>query len=281
MGTGTDRNLVDRPSSVEGFNFVEALTWDEVALRIGNGAFAILPIGAGAKEHGVHLPMNTDRIQAKRLAARLADSIDALIWPTVTYGYYPAFSEYAGSSGLSAPLFEALIEEVATLITGFRCHAFFVPNTRVSTMLPVDRALTRLAPDNVLHLRVYGGQRYRRAVEQLAEQSHDGHADELETSLMLALAPGLASMPRVEASPEVKFEVSGRLTPTDCSSPNYSRSGSYGDPTLATRAKGEVLFAAIVDDIVEQVTASLAERPAKTNELETGPGELKQQGSSR
>ena len=79
-------------------HLIEQLTWDEVARRLENGAPAILPIGAAAKEHGFHLPMNTDRIQAEWLAARLADRVDALIWPTVVYGYYPAFTDYAGSS---------------------------------------------------------------------------------------------------------------------------------------------------------------------------------------
>jgi creatinine amidohydrolase len=239
-------------------NFIERLSWDEVRLRIGNGAAAILPIGAAAKQHGFHLPMNTDRIQAEWLAARIADHVDALIWPTVTYGYYPAFVEYAGSSSLSAPLFEAMIQETATGIIGFGCRALFVLDTGISTRAPVDRALARLAVGNVLHLRIHEGPRYRRAAKELAEQSHGSHADELETSLMLALAPDLVEMSRAEASPAVKAETPGRLTRSDTSSPNYSRSGSYGDPTLATRSKGEILLAAMVDDLTEQATAFLA-----------------------
>ena len=56
MGVDTDRN------------FIECLTWDEVARRIAAGAAAILPIGAAAKQHGFHLPLNTDRIQAEWFA---------------------------------------------------------------------------------------------------------------------------------------------------------------------------------------------------------------------
>jgi creatinine amidohydrolase len=248
MGGGSDRN------------FIEQLSWDAVRARIGEGVAAILPIGAAAKQHGLHLPMNTDRIQAEWLAARIANRIDALIWPTVTYGYYPAFVEYAGSSGLSAPVFEAVIEEIATDIVGFGCRTLFVLDTGISTLAPVDRALARLAFKNVLHLKIHEGARYRRAARELAEQSHGSHADELETSLMLALAPDLVDMSRAEASPAVKAETPGRLTPSDASSPNYSRSGSYGDPTLATRAKGEILFAAMVDDLIEQAKAFLASK---------------------
>jgi creatinine amidohydrolase len=250
-------------------NFVERLSWVEVARRMQNGAAAILPIGAGAKAHGFHLPLNTDRVQAERLAARIADRIDALIWPTVGYGHYPAFVEYAGSVSLSAPVFEALIGEIAAGIAGFGCRALFVLDTGISTIAPVDRALARLDTPDVLHLRVYEGRRYRRAAEELAEQSHGSHADELETSLMLALAPHLVDMSRAEASPVVKHDTPGRLTPSDASSPNYSRSGSYGDPTLATLAKGEILLAAIVDDLTEQAAAFLSSRAvaAKTRRL--------------
>lgn len=246
MRGDTDRNLVER------------LTWDEVARRLENGAAAILPIGAAAKEHGFHLPMNTDRIQAEWLAGRLADRFDALIWPAVTYGFYPAFVEYAGSCSLSAAVFEALIHEITAGIAGFGCRAVVVLDTGISTLAPVDRALARFDSHDVLHLRIHEGPRYRLAAGQLAEQSHGSHADELETSLMLALAPCVVNMSRSEASPKLTGEAPGRLTPSDSSSPNYSRSGSYGDPTLATHAKGEVLLAAMVDDLAEQVTAFLA-----------------------
>jgi creatinine amidohydrolase len=237
-------------------NFVEHLSWDEVARRIGNGAAAILPIGAGAKQHGFHLPMNTDRIQAEWLAARLAERIDGVIWPTVSYGTYPAFVDYAGSASLSAPTFESLIREIATGIIGYGCRALFVLDTGISTLAPVDRALAG-NPD-ALHLKVHDGPRYRRAAKDVSAQSHGSHADELETSVMLVLAPHLVNMARAEASPALQRETPGPLTPSDKTSPNYSRSGSFGDPTLATRAKGEVLLTAMVDDMVEQATAFIA-----------------------
>src|SRR6476620_451564 len=128
-------------------NFVERMTWDD-----GHGASAILPIGAAAKQHGFHLPLNTDRIQAEWLAGRLAEKIDALIWPTVTYGHYPAFVEYAGSNSLSISTFEALVREVAGQILSSGCKRLLVLNTGISTLAPVDRALMRLASDRVRHL---------------------------------------------------------------------------------------------------------------------------------
>jgi creatinine amidohydrolase len=238
-------------------HFIERMSWDEVARRIANGAAAILPIGAGAKEHGFHLPMNTDRIQAEWLAGQIASRIDSLIWPTVTYGYYPAFVGYAGSATLSETTFETVIGEIGTSILKFGCRALLLLDTGISTRAPIDRALARLESDRVEHLKIHEGPRYREAAARLSEQSYGSHADELETSVILALAPDLVQMSRAEASPAAARDASGPLTPIDSSSPNYSRSGSYGDPTLATRAKGEILLAAMVEDMSEQAVAFL------------------------
>lgn len=241
-------------------NFVAHMRWDDVARRLARGASAILPIGAGAKQHGLHLPLDTDRIQAEFLASELAARIDALVWPTLTYGHYPAFVEYAGSISLSAATFEAVVAEIVSAILAQGCRALFVLDTGISTRPAVEHALARHEAGNVMHLKIHDGPRYRRAAAGLARQGHGSHADELETSLMLAIAPEAVEMSRAEASPRAAQAAPGRLTPSDKTSPNYSRSGSFGDPTLATLEKGKALLAAILDDLAEQATSFLAER---------------------
>jgi creatinine amidohydrolase len=94
---------------------VAGLTWDRVKDRLAGRAAAILPIGAGSKQHGLHLPMATDQIFARYFARALADRIDALIWPTLSYGAYPAFVAYAGSVSLSSRTFQATVTEIAVL----------------------------------------------------------------------------------------------------------------------------------------------------------------------
>jgi creatinine amidohydrolase len=233
-------------------NNVANLTWDEVERRIADGALAILPVGAGAKEHGWHLPMQTDQIQAEWLAARLAERFDALVWPTLTYGQYPAFVAYAGSCSLSSDVFIALVRDIAMSLLGFGPRLLIV-DTGISTIAPIDKAIARLDDkDRVLHLKVHDGPRYRDAALRLATQVHGTHADELETSRMLALAPELVVMARAEASPATA-PVRGPMQHADPDGANYSRSGSIGDPTAATREKGEALLAAMVADMTEAV----------------------------
>src|SRR4051794_19745952 len=81
-----------------------------------------------------------------------------------------------------------------------------------------SNALAHLGAGNALHLRIHEGPRYRKAAADLAEQRQGSHADELEPSLMLALAPDLVEMSRAEASPALTEDAPGRLTPTDTAS---------------------------------------------------------------
>ena len=91
-----------------------------------------------------------------------------------------------------------------------------------------------------------------KTARQLQEQRYGSHADEIETSLMLAIAPGLVDMSRAAPCPVSPMGRSrGPLSPDDPSSPNYAPSGSFGDPTLASAEKGRKVLAAILDDLVE------------------------------
>lgn len=256
-------------------SIVAHLAWDAVARRLEDGAAAILPIGAGAKEHGLHLPMDTDQVQAEWLAERLAEQVDALVWPTLTYGHYPAFVRYAGSVSLSADTFESVVREIVEGLLGFGADPVLVVDTGISTMAPVERALASVTqPPTVRHLKVHDGPRYRRVAERITEQTHGSHADELETSRMLLLAPGLIDMSRAQASPMTSRAGAGPLEPRDARSSTYSPSGSYGDPTLASSEKGDLLLAAMVDDLVDAARAAISER-TRSGVLREGRGRQK------
>ena len=229
------------------------MTWDQIHRDLAAGTFAILPNGAGAKQHGWHMPMRSDAIQAEWLSSRLAAAVPALIWPVVSYGHYPAFVDYAGSCSLPVVLFEAVVRELVASLLGYGAQAVLVVNTGVSTIAPVDRAIaTSGQPQRVLHLKVYDGPRYHATAARLATQVHGGHADELETSIILALAPALVDMSCATPSSE-QAPGPGPMQHTDPNGANYSASGSIGDPTAATATKGAAILQAMVDDITATV----------------------------
>ena len=235
---------------------VAGLTWDRVGERLAAGTRAVLPIGAGAKEHGLHMPMATDRVFADYFARVLAENTDALIWPTLTYGTYPAFVAYAGSISLNGQTFTALVTEIADAIINSGAKSLFILDTGLSTIAPVDAAIRASChPSRVRHVTIFRGPRFLTTVHDLMRQPYGSHADEIETSLMLTIAPELVDMTRARASLfSAAGPAPGSLSRDDQHSANYSPSGSYGDPTLASVDKGTRLLAAILEDLMEEAT---------------------------
>jgi len=232
---------------------VASLTWDRVKERLQAGAAAILPIGAGSKQHGLHMPMATDQLFAEYFARALAEKIDALIWPTLTYGAYPAFVAYAGSVTLSNRTFAAVVTEIADALLGFGASRLVILDTGLSTIAPVAAAVGAARdPSRIRHVKLFAGPRFENVAAEIGQQPYGTHADEIETSLMLVIAPELADMARAQPMPfSPTGPGRGPLSPDDPSAPNYAPSGSFGDPTLATRDKGLKVLTAILEDMVE------------------------------
>ena len=205
--------------------WLEDLTWPEAEARFAAGDLVVVPIGAAAKAHGPHLPLKTDALTARALAQRLIERLPAIAAPVVGFGYYPAFAAFAGSQHLSEATFKGLVGE---LLRGLRAHGarrLVLLNTGVSTEKPLDDLAA--ADLLIVHMRALGA-----AAEPLLDAATGGHADERETSVMLALDPRSVRMERL--APEGPFE----------------ETAATGDASRATAFKGERILAARVDDMV-------------------------------
>jgi creatinine amidohydrolase len=231
---------------------IEALSWDEVAQRLTPERLVILPIGAHAKEHGLHLPMNTDALTAEALAMAAADRLDALVAPVIGFGFYPAFTRYAGSQSLSRETFRAVLTELMQGLIAQGARRLLLLNTGVSTEKVVEEATALCAGDTrmvVAHLRLLG---QNSGIDW--HQKSGGHADERETSLMLAIEPRLVRLERaVNAQTPPNERRKPILSPWPDPQAEHSPSGATGDPTKASAEKGKRLFAALIDDIVALV----------------------------
>ncbi|MFO1080103.1 MAG: creatininase family protein [Reyranellaceae bacterium] len=205
--------------------WLEELTWVEARARFDAGAVVVLPIGAAAKAHGFHLPLKTDALTARALGQALIDSAPVVCAPVLSLGYYPAFMAFAGSQHLSASTFRLVLEEV---VDGFRrqgVRRLLLLNTGVSTEAPIDAVAAGASDLLVLHMRALG-----QGAESLLAVPEGGHADERETSVMLALDPRSVRM--AELRPAGPFE----------------ETAATGDPGRADAFKGERILRARRDD---------------------------------
>jgi creatinine amidohydrolase len=235
--------------------FVAQLSWYEVERRIHSAAIAVLPIGAACKEHGLHLPMQTDSLQADWLAGALVQRANVLVWPTVSYGYYPAFTDYPGSISLSRETFQHMVHDILSDLRRAGERSVLILNTGISTIEPLKAVVDAMPIEMRIKIaNVYAGPCYLSQAAAIEEQLCGGHADELETSIMLAIDQHYVSRDRVEAWTTTGMSASGPFS-RDHNNPRFSPSGVWGDPTLASEEKGRQLLAAIVDDLLNAVKA--------------------------
>jgi creatinine amidohydrolase len=237
--------------------FLEDLTWPEAEARFKAGEPVLIPIGAAAKEHGAHLPLSTDHRLARELARRVAEYMRIVIAPVVPFGYYPAFVGYPGSQHLSADTFIRLVAELVGNFIDQGVTRIAILNTGISTEAPLEIAARRILDERQVRIHVADVSRLGRATDKLLKQRMGGHADERETSVMLAIAPSKVRLGRARKdyghaphATKTAFRAPVRLT-GDPADADWSATGAFGDPTLATAKKGRAILDAMVFDLLE------------------------------
>ena len=214
----------------------------------------VLPLGAASKEHGPHLLLGNDEILAEYFARRVLESRPVALLPTLTYGFYPAFLDYPGSTSVSAETQRDTVVQIVRSVARHGPRRFYVLNTGVSTLRPLKAAAEALEREGVL-LRYTNILAAGKDAEAAVRQQPQGtHADEIETSLVLFMKPSAVQMPKAVADGLQGGE--GPLRRAAGAPGVLSPSGVYGDATLATWQKGERVTSAMVDSILEDIDAT-------------------------
>ena len=227
---------------------LETLSWVEAEQCFASNPVVVIPLGAAAKEHGPHLPLNNDAIIATWLAEEIRQRLPVVIAPLINASFYPAFTEYPGSISLRQETARDVIVDTCTSLAGFGLSRFYVINTGLSTLQPLAEAKRLLGRDITLEY-LNLDEALQSLPPGLLEQQYGSHADEHETSLMLHIAPEVVNM---SLAVDDGAEGDGRLSRNQGQG-LWTRSGVFGQATLATPAKGQVIAQVLLDHVLEQL----------------------------
>jgi len=231
---------------------LENLTWVEAEKLLTSTAVIVIPLGAGAKEHGPHLKLKNDWLIAEYLKKRILQQANVIIAPTVNYSFYPAFLEYPGSISLPLETARDMIVSICRTLANYGPRRFYVINTGVSTINALEPAVDLLASEGVI-LRYTDILHITETVEKaISKQEGGSHADEVETSMMLYIDPESVDMKKAEKDYN-SDKSTGRLTRNSNGEGIYSPTGIWGDATLATREKGKKITEALVKGILKDI----------------------------
>lgn len=256
------------------------MTWSDVQQVTTDDCLVVIPVGQ-VVQHGPHLPIGTDVRQAEGVSAAVVQELGrhglpAVVGPTIAFGYSPAHETFPGYVNLRPEVLTDEIEDVAACLArqGLRRQAaiMFGPGSWPS----LNIAATRLSQRGAAEMVVIDGLATARAVGSdllggvdANAGKFDVHAGELETSLMLAIAPDLVRMERAVTH---YSELYASFAQCACTRgplqqqiaavglrdwKAFGEEGVTGDATLATPEKGRTILDRTVTEMARHLKGCL------------------------
>ncbi len=186
---------------------------------------------------------------ASVVSASQPNRANAVLLETLSWDEAAAFLEYPGSTSLSFDTARAMLTDIVHALAHYGPRRFYILNTGISTLSPLAKAASDLAKNGVLlH---YTDLTKDDPVEKKLRQSGGTHADEIETSMILYIAPESVRMKK--AVRDLNPNQPGGLTRDPQGKGIYSPTGAWGDPTLATREKGQAVTESLVSTILKDI----------------------------
>ena len=222
------------------------LAWPAAEERLAATPIVVVPFGAGAKEHGPHLPMNADRVVLEYLLERAVESRNVIVAPPILHGWLPAFRGFPGTEISDAAVFERYVREVSLSLIDAGARRLVYLNTGIAKAsgLPISIAAREIRVETgVPTLVISWDDLETDDTERLQSQRAGGHGDEIETSINLFLQPDLVDMSRAVTDygnrpPQDYGGYAPGWFSRDADDPAYSETGIFGDATLASAEKG-------------------------------------------
>jgi creatinine amidohydrolase len=215
---------------------LKEMTPEEVARTLERDPRLLVPVGT-CEQHGPHLPFGCDTIVVERLTDDLSAELQILRAPTVEYGVNTSHERpFPGNATLRRKTLLRTLNDLTEAWEegGVREFVLLTAHGYEGHQEALSTVITKVARVQVVDI-------YSAAFPGLAESQHEVlHGDEIDTSLLLYIAPELVHMDRAQdyimsASASRRFRRSNlRVT--------GESPGSIGKPTLASAEKGKAIY---------------------------------------
>lgn len=236
------------------------LTWPEAEKRLSEVDLALLPVGA-IEQHGPHLPLDTDAHDAERLARLVAERCTdpkPLVLPLIPYGVSYHHDDFPGTVSVGNKALSTMVYDIGMSVARQGINKLIIVNGHGGNTPTLQFAAQLINRDAHVFTCVDTGETSDVDLAALCETSNDVHAGEIETSTSLAVRPHLVQMDKAEhfvpefSSRYLNFTTK-RSVEWYARTARISPSGILGDPTKASREKGEQMWEVMVRNLVELV----------------------------
>lgn len=221
------------------------MSWKEAREAIRQAQVALLPVGS-TEQHGPHLPLGTDWMTAQEIARRASKRGGWLVLPTIPVGVSEHHRQFWGTLWVSPEILRDYVMGVARSLAHHGLRRLVLVNGHGGNTAALEEAARRLRFEGIYAFLYLWWRAIPEVVAQVVE-SGGSHAAEMETAVVLAIAPELVRSENYEeaiaqGAPEWGKKVEGVEVGFD--TVDFTRSGATGNPTRTTVEKGERILEA-------------------------------------
>jgi creatinine amidohydrolase/Fe(II)-dependent formamide hydrolase-like protein len=236
------------------------LSWPEAGGRLKEVDVVLFPVGS-LEQHGPHLPLDTDAFDAAYLAEQVASRCSEprpLVLPLLPFGVSYHHDDFPGTFSISNDTLSRLAYEIGmnAARNGFR--KLVVINGHGGNTPALKYAAQMINRDAHIFTCVDTGETSDVDLSALCETPNDVHAGEIETSTSLATRPELVRLEKAKnfiprfSSRYLDFS-SRRSVDWYARTSKISPTGVLGDPSKASREKGEKIWEIMIRNLLELV----------------------------
>ncbi|GAA5315502.1 MAG: creatininase family protein [Candidatus Pelagadaptatus aseana] len=242
-------------------NALHEMTWEEVGEMVARGAdVAVLPVGA-TEQHGPHMGCGMDTDIADKLCKAAAARADVLLMPTLPYGCSIGHSKrWPGTIALQPKTLIDVVKDSGDWVHASGFKRLFIVNSHVTNFAPLRCALEMLRAehDDLMVALVNSASISERVKQAHFDDADDWHANDAETSLMMAISPAMVREEKMmDSDDEDRTQTCVFSHPVNRTSTN----GVTGFPSKASEQKGQELFEWMVADLAELFERGQQETP--------------------
>ncbi|MCM8747717.1 creatininase family protein [Thermomicrobiaceae bacterium CFH 74404] len=237
------------------------MTSPEAATALARAEVAIIPVGA-TEQHGPNLTLETDTTIAHRLSVLLARRLYpcAVVVPPVPFGVSHHHLGFAGTLTVAPETFIAIVLDLVRSLRHHGIRRFFIIDGHAGNQGVLEVLMTKLRFElGVQAAYLFYFTLASDVIERGVCSQRWGHACEVETSVALALEPGLVRQQTLAAGelhpPSMPFVDPWRAPRLGVPQAfeEITGNGALGDARQASPEFGQ----AIVDRVIERAQTFL------------------------